>query len=117
MTAGIYDTIIEQGATFSRVFTYQNNAGDAISLTGYTPRMQVRASLEAADTIFDLTDGDGVEVTDGANGEVTVTIPATDTASLTPGDRLVYDLELENGSGTVIRLVQGILTVDGEVTR
>lgn len=48
---------------------------------------------------------------------MTVTIPATDTASLTPGDKLVYDVELFNGGGTVIRLLQGILTVSGEVTR
>lgn len=69
MSAGIYDTIIEQGATFSRVFTYQDSAGAGINLAGFSGRMQVRASLEAATPIFDLTEGDGIAVTDAANGE------------------------------------------------
>jgi hypothetical protein len=40
MTAGRYDFIIEQGATFRKVFRWQQSNGDPVDLTGTTAKMQ-----------------------------------------------------------------------------
>ena len=115
MAATTYDILIEQGATYSQVVTYKES-GVAVNLTGYTARMQVRSTLESATTVVELTTANGRITLGGAAGTITLTISATDTASLTAG-RGVYDLELVSGSGIVTRLVQGVATISRNVTR
>jgi len=115
MAATTYDILIEQGATYSQVITYKDN-GVAVNLTGYTARMQVRATLESASTLVELTTANSRIALGGAAGTITLTISATDTAGLTAG-RGVYDLELVSGSGIVTRLLQGVATISRNVTR
>jgi hypothetical protein len=115
MAATTYDILIEQGATFSQVITYKE-AGVAVNLTGYTARMQVRATLESASTLVELTTANSRIALGGTAGTISLTISATDTAALTSG-RGVYDLELVSGSGIVTRLLQGVATISRNVTR
>jgi len=115
MAATTYDILIEQGATYSQVITYKDN-GVAVNLTGYTARMQVRATLESASTLVELTTANSRIALGGTAGTITLTISATDTAALTAG-RGVYDLELVSGSGIVTRLLQGVATISRIVTR
>jgi hypothetical protein len=115
MAATTYDILIEQGATFSQLVTYKES-GVAVNLTGYTARMQVRATLEAATALIELTTANGRIALGGAAGTITLSISATDTEALTAG-RGVYDLELVSGSGIVTRLLQGVATISRNVTR
>ena len=115
MSATTYDILIEQGATYSQVITYKE-AGVAVNLTGYTARMQVRATLESASTLVELTTANSRITLGGSAGTITLTISATDTAALTAG-RGVYDLELVSGSGIVTQLLQGVATISRNVTR
>jgi hypothetical protein len=115
MAATTYDILIEQGATYSQSITYKDN-GVAVNLTGYTARMQVRATLESASTLVELTTANSRIALGGTAGTITLTISATDTAALTSG-RGVYDLELVSGSGIVTRLLQGVCTISRNVTR
>lgn len=115
MAATTYDILIEQGATFSQVITYKD-VGVAVNLTGYTARMQVRATIEAATALIDLTTANGRIALGGAAGTITLSISAADTEALTAG-RGVYDLELVSGSGIVTRLLQGVATISRNVTR
>jgi hypothetical protein len=115
MAATTYDLLIEQGATYSQSITYKDN-GVAVNLTGYTARMQVRATLEAASALIELTTANRRIALGGTAGTITLTISATDTAALTSG-RGVYDLELVSGSGIVTRLLQGVCTISRNVTR
>lgn len=106
--ADTYDIAIEQGATWSRVFTYTEDDGTTpINLTGYTGRAQIRRSPMGR-LLADFT----VSI-NGAAGEVTLSLTATQTAELYEDG--VYDIELVNGA-TVIRLVQGKVTVNAGVT-
>ncbi len=113
--AGTHDIVCDQGATFSRVFTWQDSVGLPVNLTGYTARMQVRATIDAASTLLSFTTENGGITLGAAAGTITVTATAATTAAVSAGC-YVYDLELINGA-TVYRLVQGQFTVDGEVTR
>lgn len=104
-----------QGATWSLALTWNDDGGDPINLTGYTARMHVRKSYDAATTVVALTSGSGITL-GGAAGTITLSVSATTTGGV-PASTYVYDLELESGGGQVTRLVEGTLTVTPEVTR
>lgn len=113
---GRYDMTIYQGASFDRTFTWQTgNPATNVNLTGYTGRMQIRQTVASPSTVLELTTSNGRMTFGGSAGTVAITVTATDTAALAPG-MYVYDLELATGS-TVTRLLEGRVTVNGEVTR
>lgn len=115
MSAGIYNDIIDQGATYQLVVVYKNDNDAPINLTGYSAYMQLRENYDS--TVADLTlstDNGGI-VIDGVNGKLTITATSAQTTALT-ADFYLYDLELKLSS-TVTRLLQGQLTVNSEVTR
>ena len=114
MAAGAYDITCEQGATFSRTLTVKDSNGDARDLSSYTARMQVRRTKSSSTTLIDLTTANGRISTNSA-GQIILSISATDTAALT--DEGVYDLEIEDTSGNVERVVEGKFKLHLEVTR
>jgi len=89
---------------------------EAIDLTGYTARMQVRTKLETATTLLELTTENSGIVLDNTKKTITINISATDTAALTwlTG---VYSLELISSTGIVTTLINGNVSVKKEVTR
>ena len=115
MAATVYDIVIEQGATYSQSITYTNN-GTAVNLTGYSARMQVRPTMEAATFLIELTNANGRIALGGVAGTIVLSIAAADTTAITAG-RGVYDLELVSGSGVVTRLLEGVATISRNVTR
>lgn len=116
MAAGVYNTTIEQGATFRRVLTYKDEDGAIVDLTGWNARMQLRTSKSAVSSTLALTSSPAAGITmGGVAGTVTVEITATQTAALV-ASTYVYDLEIYNGA-EVIRLIEGSLTLSTEVTR
>jgi tRNA threonylcarbamoyladenosine modification (KEOPS) complex Pcc1 subunit len=87
----------------------------AWSLVGnYTARMSVKTSYLVTETAISLTTTNG-RIAFAANGQVTLTISATDTAALTP-NRYSYDLEFVSTAGTVTRILEGKFVVRPEVT-
>lgn len=113
MSAGRYDITIEQGATYAQTFTWTDDAGDPVNLTGYTARMKIKTAKGATANIASLTDAAGITL-GGAAGTIAVTLTATVTAAYT-FKRAVYDLELVNGD-TVTRLLEGDVILSKEVT-
>lgn len=89
---------------------------EAIDLTGYTARMQVRTKLETATTLLELTTENSGIVLDNTKKTISINISATDTAALTwlTG---VYSLELISSTGIVTTLINGNVSVKKEVTR
>ena len=109
--AAFSEIVIEQGATFNTTINVEDTAGAAINLYGYTANSMMRKSYysSSATTITST-------VTGTANGEVTLTVSATNTANLTPG-RYVYDVIITSPTSVVTRVVEGIVTVLPSVTR
>jgi hypothetical protein len=114
--AANYDIVMDQGATFNRVITWQDSQAIPVNLTGYTARMQIRSEVDSSTAALSLTTENGRIALGGTAGTITLTVSATDTVAVTAGE-YVYDIELVSGSGTVTRLLQGCFTVDAEVTR
>lgn len=106
---------IEQGATFKIQLTWTDENALAIDLTGWTARMDIRASISAASPLHQLTTENGGITLGDAAGTIDLLISATDTEAFT-FDSGVYDLEMVNGS-EVTRLLKGSIKVSKEITR
>lgn len=110
-----YTWRVDQGATFSEPIRWIVD-DVPVNLTGYTARFQVRRHPTAAGApLLDLTVGSGLAI-DAVNGQVTITMTPTQTATLPPG-RLAYALELTDGSANVFRFIEGSLVVTPELVR
>lgn len=115
MTAGTYNLTIEAGATFTKVFTW--NSPTAVNLTGYTARAHIRGHIEAAGAaLLELTTENARIVLGGVAGTITLKLTAAETAALTWTSG-AWDLEMISGPGIVTRLLEGVATVRGNVTR
>ena len=125
---------VVRGATWEDEITYRDEAGQAIDLTGYEAKMQVRtlAGQYGADLIgslvYQFTTSGGQLTLDIPPGEtvpcrVRIAVPAADHALLNPANikKAVYayaiDLTLPGSPNYVIPLVAGKVTVRGNTIR
>lgn len=109
--AAFTELLIEQGATFSTTVNVEDTAGAAINLYGYSASSQMRKSYYATSyTIITST------ITGNANGEITLSMTAANTANLTPG-RQVFDLLITSPTGVKTRVVEGIIVISPGVTQ
>lgn len=126
MAAGKYSFTVEQGATTSFQVVYTDVSGSPVDLTGYHARMQIRETIGSSTVICSLSssldaDGTGLNLSGSvgnlplASGSIGVYISAASSSAFT-FDTAVYDMELVTGS-TVVRLLQGSIKLDKEVTR
>ena len=105
------ELLIEQGATFSTTVNVEDTAGSAVNLTNYIASSQMRKSYYSStySTISSV-------ITGNANGEITMTMTAANTANLTPG-RYVFDLVITAPTTIKTRVVEGIIVVSPGVTQ
>ena len=109
--AAFTELLIEQGATFSTTVNVEDTAGAAINLFGYSASSQMRKSYYAtSNTIITST------ITGNANGEITLSMTAANTANLTPG-RSVFDLLITSPAGVKTRVIEGVIVISPGVTR
>lgn len=114
--ADLYNTVIDQGATWSLLVTYKDPEGDPINLSNATAAMQLRTSplARTAQLTLDTSPTGGI-IINGSAGELEITATAAQTEDLPP-QKYTYDLEVYLGS-QVIRLLQGTIIVNAETTR
>lgn len=114
--------LVRQGATYGpQNMLIKGSDSLPIDVTGYTFRGQVRKESDSATVAASIT----FVVNNAANGDVSWSIAATATASLTcdPDDetveasQYVYDIEMESGAGVVTPLLYGTVSVYREVTK
>lgn len=115
MTAGLYNFTIDQGSNWNLNVIYKDENGAVINLTGYTAAMQLRQNYNSDAADLTLTTSNGGIVITGAQGKLVLAATAAQTGALESGN-YVYDLEITSG-GVVTRILQGQITVAGEVTR
>lgn len=121
---GQKDFVCNQGATFRRGLVWSDEDEVGVPLAGYTARMQVRPTVASTDVTIELTTENGrITLDEDVAGRLVLEISAEDTAALdagtsrSAGKKYVYDLELEDGTGFVTRLLEGKFTIFPEVTR
>lgn len=117
MPAGSYNFVVEQGATFTKIVTWFDDAGDPIDVTGYSAHLQVRATPDDTSVVLELQSTDGSITVGTTDGKFTLHVAAADTALLAPVVA-VYDLFVTApGTDPATRLLAGTFTVIAAVTR
>ena len=109
--AAYSELTLEQGATFSTTINVEDTNGVAVNLSGYTANSQIRKSYYST-TANSFT----ATVTGTANGEITISMTAANTANLNPG-RYLYDLLITAPDATKTRVVEGIIVVSPSITK
>jgi len=108
----------DQGSDFTHKYLYRDKATRSpISLAGYTLEMQVRPHKQSSELLADLDNAEkgGIVLTDDANGEFTITLEGTDTATWR-NDEAVYDIKGTNG-GVPERIAEGEIYLNKSTTR
>lgn len=100
---------IDQGTDFSTTIEVADDDGVPINLSTYTSRSQIRKH-------YTSTTYNSLVVAQNANGIITVSMNAATSANIA-GGRYVWDLELVSSGNVVSRIVEGIVTINPEVTR
>ena len=111
---------IVQGATFVLPITYVDDvAGGAVNLTDYTAIMEVRSTADSVDpALVTCTTENALIVISGSLGLITITIPASTTATLEGGTCAVYDLFITAPStGVSERLLSGPVLISKRVSK
>lgn len=103
--------IINQGSSFSQTLNYVDDQGDPVNLTGYFLRGYIKETYSSTNA-FALT----LNYANAAVGSITVTLSSQDTSFL-DGKRYVYDIEGYQSSSDIIRLFEGIVTVNPGVSQ
>lgn len=122
------DLLIAQGADFQLAIRYSRN-NQPVDLTTWTARTQIRKKHGGEVWLAVTTDtGEPASLTMNADGTIILDIPAAVTEAKTWDSRSklvdgepqpvgVWDLELTDENGAVIRLVQGTVSISPDVTR
>jgi hypothetical protein len=122
MSAGRYDTVVEQGATFYRVCTWKTSSGVGINLTSYTLTGKIKKKLSDTNELvsFTITKADQTSYA----GQFTISLTSTQTAALPVKPQttefkellnLYYDIEADSGT-EITRIIEGVLGVSPQVT-
>ena len=120
------DLVIYQGATYWEEWTWLDSDQDAIDLTNYLARMQIREEVESDVKLIDIASDNGnadqtmyiggkVEQ-NPQNGKYGIWLAAGITEAI-QWESGVYDIELVASDGYVRRIQEGKVRVKREVTR
>lgn len=103
---------MDQGSNFSFDYVVKGTNGQPTNIaSGYTAYAQMRKFYSSASGVNLTTSITGI------TGNIRVSLGATGTAAV-KGGIWYYDVELHsNGSSTVNRVVQGMVTVYPEITK
>lgn len=116
MAATTYTIMLEQGIPYTQDFIVKNPDNSNKNLTGYTARMHFRTYYSSTDIVLSATTENGKLVITPVSSTCTISLTEADTTALTLA-QYVYDLEIVDSLGVPIRLIQGNVKVNPEVTR
>ena len=101
---------IDKGTTFEKVITAKNTAGGNVTISTGTCAGKVRQSPYSANNVLSFT-------TAVAGSNVTVSLTATQTATLPSDRKYLYDIEYTQSGGVIIeRLSEGVITVNPRIS-
>lgn len=100
--------VIDQGSTFASSIDILDENDEPVVLTNYSARGQIRKHYSSTNSVSFTTTL--------SNGSLIISLTANQTSNMVSG-RYVYDLELVDPANTVLRILEGIVTVTPEVTR
>lgn len=102
---------IDQGTDFSSSVDVTDADGDAVNLTGYTVKAQIRKTYTSS-TFVNLT----CAVSNAAAGIISIALTASQSNAMKPG-RFVYDVEITASGGAKTRVLEGQIEITPGVTQ
>ena len=108
---------IHRGETEVATFVLASS-GTPVNITGYTAKLQIRATADSPDAFVTLASSDSPATiaNGGSNGTFTVTFSATATAAYTWTSG-VWDFQVTNGAGAIAYWCGGSAECHHTVTR
>jgi hypothetical protein len=103
---------IDQGATFNVDIDLSGANSTPINIAGYTFTSSIRKSYYSYKVAANLV----VSIVNAANGNVSLSLAAANTANIKAG-RYVFDVKQIDTSNVTSRVVEGIITVNPQVTK
>lgn len=100
---------IDQGTDFTTTIEVADEDGTPIDLSTYTGRAHMRKHYTSSAY-------HAFNVSGSSNGIITVSMNSATTANIA-GGRYVWDLEMVATGNVVSRIVEGIVTINPEVTK
>lgn len=110
-----YDFTIEQGSDFAALFVCSTTCSGTFDLHGYMAEMQIRQGRFGA-PVDELTSENGRLEIDVERSAILMKMPHSCTEKY-PCAQLLYDIEITSSEGERHRILQGVITVSGEITR
>lgn len=102
---------IDQGSDFVAEFTLENDDETPMNLGGFSVYSQFRKHYRST-TAYSFQ----ASITDAANGKLSISLLGSSSSNIKPG-RYLYDVEIVSSSGAKNRVVEGIITINPEITR
>ena len=109
--ATVSNLFVDAGASYSNIITVAATNGQPLNLTGYNVASQMRKSYQSS-TAYNFT----ASVYDAATGKVRLQLTPTQSEAI-PAGRWLYDVEITSPSGSKTRVVEGIVTVNPQITQ
>jgi hypothetical protein len=109
--ATISNLFVDAGATYSNIITVAATTGQALNLTNYTVKSQMRKSYSSS-IAYNFT----ASIYDANAGKVRLQLTPEQSEAI-PAGRWLYDVEITSPSGSKTRVVEGIVTVNPQITQ
>lgn len=109
--ATISNLYIDQGAFFRTYVTVSGTNGIPLDLSGFTVASQMRKSYQSS-TAYNFT----ASISNPSVGRVQLELNSAHSRQIPPG-RYLYDVRVTNPQGESTRVVEGIVTINPEVTQ
>jgi hypothetical protein len=109
--ATVSNIFIDQGSDYSNIITVAASNGQALNLSSYTVKSQMRKSYTST-IAYNFT----TSVQSPTAGQVRLQLTAAQSELIPPG-RYLYDVEITSSSGARRRVVEGIVTVTPQITQ
>lgn len=111
--AAYVELYIDQGTTFNNIINLTDDLTNAsINASGYSVTSQMRRSYYSANATANIS----CSITNPANGEITMSMTSGETANIKAG-RYVFDVKVIDPTNSVLRILEGTITVTPQVTK
>jgi hypothetical protein len=109
--ATISNLYVDAGSTYSNIITVTASNGQALNLTGFTVASQMRKSYQSS-----IAYSFNASVYDALAGKIRLQLTDEQSEAI-PAGRWLYDVEIESSAGAKTRVVEGIVTVNPQITQ
>ena len=109
--ATISNLYVDAGSTYSNIITVSSSNGTPLNLTGFTVASQMRKSYQSSQA-YTFTSS----IHDAITGKIRLQLTDEQSAAI-PSGRFLYDVEITSSVGVTTRVVEGIVTVQPQITQ